>query len=264
MSASRPSFPARLSSFGPASGVKPAGLPKSSLPEPPRIAAGALRGPAAARDLMVQRLQRLHGIRSEPVLQAMSRVERHRFVDSALAGQAYEDTSLPIGFGQTISKPQVVARMLQILLDKPLPAGSKVLEIGTGCGYQAAVLAQLFGSVYSIERIGGLHQIAHKNLLALHASGAPVANIHLLHGDGMLGYARGGPYHAIIAAAGGAALPQAWLEQLAPGGRLIAPVEQGPQRGQALVLVDKDARGQVNQQVLDTVHFVPLKSGAST
>lgn len=141
-----------------------------------------------------------------------------------------------------------------------LPPNAKVLEIGTGCGYQVAVLRQLFAKVYSIERIGGLHTKAHANLLALGESGAAIDGIHLLLGDGMLGYPQGGPYHAIIAAAGGAALPPAWLEQLAPGGRIIAPIEQSQGR-QALVMVDKDAGGQVRQQILDAVHFVPLKSG---
>jgi len=219
-----------------------------------------LRGQAAVRQRMVQRLQQMHGISDARVLAAMGAVERHRFVDSALMGQAYEDTSLPIGFEQTISKPQVVARMLQLLLQVPFPAQARVLEIGTGCGYQAAVLAQLFDQVYSVERISGLHSKAHAQLLAWHQAGGQAAGIHLILGDGMLGYAPSAPYHAIIAAAGGQEMPAAWLAQLAPGGRIIAPIEQG-KHGQALVVVDKAADGRVQQQVLDAVHFVPLKSG---
>ena len=257
----KPTFPARL----PSSNPQPSSLRALNKPVPGKApplaqAHDGLRGHAAARQRMVQRLSQLHGISDPAVLAAMFAVERHRFVDSALVGQAYEDTSLPIGFEQTISKPQIVARMLQLLQQAGLPPDAKVLEIGTGCGYQVAVLRQLFSKVYSIERISGLHTKAHANLLALHESGALIDGIHLLLGDGMLGYAKGGPYHAIIAAAGGAALPQAWLEQLAPGGRIIAPIEQA-KAGQALVMVDKDPSGQVRQQILDAVHFVPLKSG---
>jgi protein-L-isoaspartate(D-aspartate) O-methyltransferase len=221
----------------------------------------SLRGHAAARQRMVQRLTQVHGIQTPAVLAAMAAVERHGFVDSALIGQAYEDTSLPIGFSQTISKPQVVARMLQLLLQVPMPKDAKVLEIGTGCGYQAAVLAQAFSKVYSIERISGLHHKAHQNLLAQHSLGAQIAGVHLILGDGMLGYKPAAPYHAIIAAAGGEELPPAWLEQLAVGGRIVAPVAQGAGGQQALVVVDKAADGSVQRQSLDAVHFVPLKSG---
>ncbi len=221
----------------------------------------SLRGHAAARQRMVQRLSQIHGIHTPAVLAAMATVERHGFVDSALIGQAYEDTSLPIGFNQTISKPQVVARMLQLLLQVPIPESAKVLEIGTGCGYQAAVLAQTFSKVYSIERISGLHYKAHQNLMALHSQGAQVAGIHLVLGDGILGYKPAAPYHGIIAAAGGEALPSAWTEQLALGGRIVAPIAQGINGQQALVVVDKAADGSLQRQVLDAVHFVPLKSG---
>ncbi len=257
----RPSFPARLPV---AHALAPAVPAPALMPavQPPKVQAHAgLRGAAAARHLMVARLQQLHGITQPQVLAAMQAVERHRFVDSALTGQAYEDTSLPIGFEQTISKPQVVAKMLQLLLERPLPPQAKVLEIGTGCGYQAAVLARLFAQVHSIERIKGLHHKAHENLLALAAHTPQEAGqIHLIFGDGMAGYAAGGPYHAIISAAGGQNMPPAWLAQLAPGGRLVAPIEQG--QGQALVVIDKTADGRMQQQVLDAVHFVPLKSGS--
>ncbi len=265
---SKPSFPARLSSDAPSTGRIQQALRVNSVnkntphPRPAALHEG-LRGHAATRQRMVQRLAHIHGIRTEQVLAAMAAVERHRFVDSALTGQAYEDTSLPIGFEQTISKPQVVARMLQLLLQapSPIPADAKVLEIGTGCGYQAAVLAQIFTKVYSIERIQGLHQKAQQHLLALHADGARVGGIHLILGDGMLGYKPAAPYHAIIAAAGGEQLPPAWLEQLAPGGRIVAPVAQNSAGQQALVVVDKAADGRLQRRVLDAVHFVPLKSG---
>jgi protein-L-isoaspartate(D-aspartate) O-methyltransferase len=183
----------------------------------------------AVRARMVHKLAAM-GIASAPVLRAMGLVERHRFVDTALVNQAYEDTSLPIGLGQTISKPNVVARMGELLLDSPLgqagPLG-RVLEIGTGCGYQAAVLAVLAREVYSIERLRGLHDKARANLRPFR-----LPNVHLLFGDGMLGYAKGAPYAGIIAAAG----------------------------KQALVVVDKTAQG-FHQQMLEAVHFVPLKSG---
>ena len=210
---------------------------------------------------MVQKLA-AQGVTESQVLTAMGLVERHRFVDSALVNQAYEDTSLPIGLGQTISKPNVVARMLELLLhglEERRGASGKlgrVLEIGTGCGYQAAVLAHLASEVYSIERLRGLHNKARENLRLLR-----VPNLHLLYGDGMLGYAKGAPYAAIIAAAGGEAIPSAWIEQLAIGGRLVAPL-QAPGGAQALVVVDKTAQG-IRKSLLEAVYFVPLKSGTS-
>jgi protein-L-isoaspartate(D-aspartate) O-methyltransferase len=214
---------------------------------------------AAVRERMVRKLAE-QGVEDERVLQAMGAVERHRFVDSALVNQAYEDTSLPIGLGQTISKPNVVARMIELLrqgrnlmIDGKL---GRVLEIGTGCGYQAAVLAQVAKEVYSIERLRGLHERARENLRPLR-----IANVHLLFGDGMLGYPKGAPYAGIIAAAGGEAVPQAWVDQLALGGRIVAPMvtQQGQQ---ALVVIDKTSQG-IQQQLLEAVHFVPLKSGVA-
>jgi protein-L-isoaspartate(D-aspartate) O-methyltransferase len=135
----------------------------------------------------------------------------------------------------------------------------RVLEIGTGCGYQAAVLSMVADEVYSIERLRGLHDKARENLRLLR-----VANLHLLFGDGMVGYAKGAPYAAIIAAAGGEAIPQAWVDQLAMGGRLVAPVAQGGTSGgaQALMVIDKTPQG-IRQTVLEAVHFVPLKSGVA-
>ena len=214
---------------------------------------------AAVRERMVRKLAE-QGVEDALVLLAMGTVERHRFVDSALVNQAYEDTSLPIGLGQTISKPNVVARMLELLrqgrnlmIDGKL---GRVLEIGTGCGYQAAVMAQVAKEVYSIERLRGLHERARENLRPLR-----IANVHLLFGDGMLGYPKGPPYAGIIAAAGGEAVPQAWVDQLAVGGRIVAPLvtQQGQQ---ALVVIDKTPQG-IQQQLLEAVHFVPLKSGVA-
>ncbi len=218
----------------------------------------------AVRARMVHKLA-AQGVSDARVLAAMGLVERHRFVDTALVNQAYEDTSLPIGLGQTISKPSVVARMLELLRGgaggahdangKPDKLG-RVLEIGTGCGYQAAVLSHLATEVYSIERLRGLHDKARENLRSFRLS-----NVHLLFGDGMIGYAKGAPYAAIIAAAGGEAIPPAWIEQLAIGGRLVAPL-QTAKGAQALVVVDKTPQG-VRRTLLEAVHFVPLKSGTS-
>ncbi|MEO3713547.1 protein-L-isoaspartate(D-aspartate) O-methyltransferase [Roseateles flavus] len=217
---------------------------------------------AGVRQRMVQRLQR-EGLRDDRVLQALADVPRHEFVDSALAIQAYEDTSLPIGHGQTISKPSVVGRMLALLLagEGARQQGrlGRVLEIGTGCGYQAAVLARLARQVVSIERLKPLHDKAVDTLARLQVPG-----LKLIHGDGRLGDAGSAPYDAIIAAAGGEDLPPAWLAQLAPGGRLVAPMQAPGGKGQVLVVVDhvRDASGQrfVRTQH-EAVLFVPLKSG---
>jgi protein-L-isoaspartate(D-aspartate) O-methyltransferase len=213
---------------------------------------------AAVRARMVTRLQAA-GLQCAPVLQALGSVPRHLFVDSALVTQAYEDTSLPIGLQQTISKPSVVGRMLALLCEG---AGARarghlgrVLEIGTGCGYQTALLAQLGQSVLSIERLQPLHQRARANLAALH-----LMQVRLLHADGRLGHPPHAPYDTIIAAAGGDALPEAWLQQLADGGRLVAPVHDASRGGQVLLVVDR--QGEVLcRQWQDPVHFVPLKSG---
>jgi protein-L-isoaspartate(D-aspartate) O-methyltransferase len=214
---------------------------------------------ASVRQRMVQRL-RDEGLREERVLAALAAVPRHEFVDSALAAQAYEDTALPIGHGQTISKPSVVAHMLGLLFGgaSASQAGSlgRVLEIGTGCGYQAAVLALLARSVVSIERIQGLHEKAKQNLGKLVLPRAP----RLIWGDGRLG--SHGPFESIVAAAGGEEVPPAWLEQLAVGGRLVAPMARG--RSQVLVVVDRVAvQGpeQFRRSEHEAVLFVPLKSG---
>ena len=214
---------------------------------------------AGVRRSLVERLQR-GGLRHEGVCLAMATVPRHLFVDTALVPQAYEDTSLPIGHGQTISKPSVVARMIELLMAGRLALAQghlgRVLEIGTGCGYQAAVLAQLSRQVVSIERLSALHDKARLHLDAL---GDVRHKLRLVLGDGMLGHAANAPYDSIIAAAGGDALPPAWLEQLAVGGRLVAPVQDASQR-QSLVVIDRHETG-FERQVHEGVHFVPLKSG---
>lgn len=247
----RPTFPARLPSSAPGAAAPP---PKAARAAPAAVPAGGVGlDSQAVRARMVQRLG-VQGIGDARVLAALQAVQRDRFVDSALANQAYEDTSLPIGLGQTISKPSVVARMIELLLGAAPGKLGRVLEIGTGCGYQAAVLSMVAREVYSIERLRALHDKARENLRPFRLS-----NVHLLFGDGMKGYARGAPYAGIIAAAGGEAVPQAWCEQLAVGGRIVAPMQMADRR-QALVVIEKTAAG-LQQTVLEGVHFVPLKSG---
>lgn len=214
---------------------------------------------AGVRRRLVDRL-RQGGLRDEAVCAALAAVPRHLFVDSALVPQAYEDTSLPIGHGQTISKPSVVARMIELLMAGATARAQghlgAVLEIGTGCGYQAAVLAHLARRVVSVERLLPLHDKARA-----HLDGLPQwrPRLRLVHGDGMLGHPPNAPYDAIIAAAGGEALPPAWLEQLAPGGRLVAPLQDAAGR-QSLVVVDRTERG-YERSMHEGVFFVPLKSG---
>jgi protein-L-isoaspartate(D-aspartate) O-methyltransferase len=205
------------------------------------------------RERMVERL-RASGVRDARVLSAMSVVPRHMFVDPGLAAQAYEDSALPIGHQQTISKPWVVARMIELA-----SAGrvlERVLEIGTGCGYQAAVLSQIARDVYSIERIKPLYERAKLNLRPLR-----VPNIRLHYGDGRIGLPAAAPFDAIVIAAAGFDVPQALADQLAVGGRLVAPVASGDSQKQVLTLVERVARGQWRESQLDRVFFVPLKSG---
>ena len=213
---------------------------------------------ADVRRCMAQRL-RSAGVTHEQVIEAMATVPRHLFVDTALVTQAYEDTSLPIGHGQTISKPSVVARMIELLMGGAIARQThslgRVLEIGTGCGYQAAVLALLAKQVVSIERLRPLHDKARELL----ASRRP-ANMRLVYGDGTLGHAPNAPYDSIVAAAGGSGLPEAWLEQLAVGGRLVSPVREAGSQRQVLMVVDRTELG-YERHAYEAVHFVPLKSG---
>jgi protein-L-isoaspartate(D-aspartate) O-methyltransferase len=212
----------------------------------------------AVRVRMVERIRAAASVH-DAVCEAMRAVPRHLFIDSALAATAYEDTSLPIGLGQTISKPSVVARMLSLLWagEGAQQRGhlGRVLEIGTGCGYQTALLARMSRRVLSVERLKPLHDKARDNLAEQRGD-----SVRLVHGDGCFGHPPNAPYDCIIAAAGGELLPPAWLDQLADGGRLIAPLHDAAHAGQALVVVDR--RGDhVRRSIHEAVHFVPLKSG---
>ena len=201
---------------------------------------------ARTRDRLVQRLME-HGIRSQDVLTQIRNVPRHLFVDEALASRAYEDTALPIGHGQTISQPYIVARMTEALLDGF--TGEKVLEIGTGCGYQTAILSPLVKKIYSVERIPELLRKTKQRLRDL-----GIYNVQFRPGDGWQGWNKYGPYDGIIVAAAASEIPEKLLEQLAPGGRLIIPV--GPPRSQDLVQVTR--RDDHYEQVsLGPVSFVP-------
>jgi protein-L-isoaspartate(D-aspartate) O-methyltransferase len=219
-----------------------------------RNASGVGMTSERTRKRMVERL-RAQGIGDERVLAAMTAVPRHLFVEEALASRAYEDTALPIGFGQTISQPYVVGRMIEALLSAKSPG--KVLEVGTGCGYQAAVLAQIFPEVYSIERIKGLLERARTNLIALR-----LKNLRLVHGDGYTGLEKAAPFQSIIVAAAPSRTPEALLRQLAPGGRMVLPLAQGASASgrQRLLLIERSGRGFVESQ-LDAVRFVPMEAG---
>ena len=207
------------------------------------------------RERMVDRL-REQGITDERVLSAMAAVPRHVLVEEALASRAYEDTALPIGLGQTISQPYVVAKMIQALRFGGRDLG-KVLEVGTGCGYQAAVLAHVAPEVYSIERIQALLDRARSNLL-----GQKLSNLRLTYGDGNLGVPKAAPFDSIIVAAAAPEVPPALLQQLAVGGRMILPLKT-PQAGrgtQQLVLIERGPRG-YSETTMDAVRFVPLETG---
>jgi len=201
------------------------------------------------RDRMIARL-RESGIADDAVLAAMAAVPRHAFVDAALASRAYEDTALPIGFEQTISRPYVVARMLAAV--RAGRALGRALEVGTGCGYQAAVLARLAAEAFSIERIGALAEKARANLRPLR-----IANLRLVHGDGFLGLPEAAPFDAIVVAAAPREVPKALLEQLAPGGRLAIPVGDEEQE---LRVIERTASG-FREHRLDPVRFVPMRVG---
>jgi protein-L-isoaspartate(D-aspartate) O-methyltransferase len=208
---------------------------------------------ARTRGRMVERL-RAKGIRDERVLAALGAVPRHLFVEVALASRAYEDDALPIGFGQTISHPYVVARMIELVLG---PTPGRALEVGTGCGYQAAVLSHIFPEVYSIERIKALLERARRNLLPLR-----LANLRLAHGDGYAGLEQAAPFHSIVVAAAAPRVPEALTRQLAPGGRMILPLAPTPEeRGeQRLVLIERNGRALLESR-LDPVRFVPMEAG---
>lgn len=207
----------------------------------------------AVRSAMVARIAK-QGVRDATVLAAMEAVPRHIFVEPGLAGQAYVDASLPIGHHQTISQPYIVARMIEVLRGNGNGGLlNRVLEIGTGCGYQAAVLSLVAQEVYSIERIKPLHELAKANLRPLR-----IANIRLHYGDGMLGLPQVAPFDGIILAAAGLEVPQGVLEQMSLGGRLVAPVGG---RHQVLQLVERIGKFEWIRTTLEDCHFVPLRPG---
>ncbi len=213
-----------------------------------------------ARLRMVETL-RGQGVTSPAVLRAMSTVPRHVFVEHGLASRAYEDVALPIGHGQTISKPSTVARMIQLMVDG-VPENRlkslKVLEIGTGCGYQAAVLAQIFADVVSVERVRWLHELARTHIRPFR-----LPNLRLVFGDGSVGVPAGAPYDAMISAAAAERIADDWLMQLQVGGRLVAPVKSATSDAQSLHVVDRVADDNWSLTVLDSVRFVPLRPGTS-
>ncbi|MGY1457040.1 MULTISPECIES: protein-L-isoaspartate(D-aspartate) O-methyltransferase [unclassified Luteimonas] len=202
------------------------------------------------RDRLIERL-RGNGITDERVLNAIRVVPRHLFIDEALATRAYEDTALPIGHGQTISQPWVVARMTEALFDGAQP--KRVLEVGTGSGYQAAILGALGLEVFTVERIGDLLRVARKRFRSLGL------NVRSKHDDGRIGWPEEAPFDGILVTAGAPALVEALTSQLAPGGVLVAPVGAGG--AQSLLRLRKDAEGHITQDTLASVAFVPLLSG---
>lgn len=203
------------------------------------------------RAQMVRRL-REQGIDDERVLAAMQAVPRHLFVDQGLASRAYEDAALPIGYGQTISQPWVVAHMLSLMSAGRNP--QRVLEIGAGCGYQAAVMAQFVREVFAIERVRGLYEQARMNL----AQGRVRTRVRLIFGDGMLGLEHHAPFDGIVVAAAGVKIPETLLHQLAVGARLIAPEGTAHQR---LILIERTAQTSWQRVELQDVRFVPLRPG---
>ena len=203
------------------------------------------------RDRLVERLK-VQGIRNPNVLRAIGSVHRHLFVDEVLASRAYEDSALPIGFGQTISQPWVVARMTELILDAE-KAPERVLEIGTGSGYQAAILAALGLEVHTVERIGDLLRTARKRFRALGIT------LRSKHDDGHIGWAEEGPFDAIMVTAGAEAIVEGLIDQLAPGGTLVAPVGGGAT--QALVRIRKQMDGSLDIKEMEPVLFVPLLPG---
>lgn len=204
-----------------------------------------------ARDRLAVNLKE-KGIENTAVLNAIRNTPRHIFIDEALAHGAYENNALPIGYNQTISQPYIVAKMTELLLaDKPL---QKVLEVGTGSGYQTAILAQLVGKVYSVERIKPLQDRAAIRLDAL-----SIKNIHLKHTDGGMGLDTYAPFDAILVTAAPDEVPAELIEQLAVNGTMVIPV--GGSNGQSLKVIKKKATGQVDTQIVEAVNFVPLLSG---
>lgn len=229
------------------------GAPSEAQPTTPKQTWSPPRFEArqAERNAMVRRIQE-YGLSDQAVLEAMSRVPRHEFVPERLAADAYRDSPLPIGYGQTISQPFIVAEMTRLLRLRP---DSRVLEIGTGSGYQAAVLTEFTPHVFTIEIIGQLMQQAEKRLQRL---GYTVVKVR--HGDGYYGWPEEAPFDAIIVTAAAGEIPPPLIAQLKKGGRMVIPV--GPPLGtQSLMLVEKDAEGKIRTRNLMPVRFVPLVRG---
>jgi protein-L-isoaspartate(D-aspartate) O-methyltransferase len=227
-------------------------LANGKAPQPAQASSHVLVS-NAVRKAMVDRVAS-QGVKDFKVLQALGCIPRHLFLEPALASQAYIDASLPIGHHQTISQPYIVARMIEILRDNSREGLlDRVLEIGTGCGYQAAVLSQVAKDVYSIERIKALHELAKSNLRPLR-----IPNIRLHYGDGMLGLPQVAPFDGIILAAAGLEVPKELLEQMAIGGRLIAPVGAN---SQVLQLIERKSKYEWMTKNLENCHFVPLRPG---
>lgn len=232
---------------------KPAAKPPVTAPVASASARSAPLVSEGARKAMVERVAK-QGVRDPKVLAAMMEVQRHLFMEPGLASQAYIDASLPIGYHQTISQPYIVARMIEIMRANRYGGElNRVLEIGTGCGYQAAVLSLVAKEVFSIERIKPLHELAKSNLRPMR-----IANIRLHYGDGMLGLPQAAPFDGIILAAAGLEVPHALLEQLTIGGRLVAPVGA---RHQVLQLIERTSQSEWSSSTLEACHFVPLRPG---
>ena len=240
-----------------ARGAQPAGTSSGPKPAAP-MASGIGLASDRARQRMVESLRSM-GIRDAGVLEAMERVPRHLFIEAGLASRAYEDVALPIGHGQTISRPSTVARMIETVAASIAPAArrqAKVLEVGTGCGYQAAVLAAIFGEVVSIERVRGLAEAARAHLRPLR-----LGNLRLVFGDGRLGAPTAAPFDAIIVAAAGAEIADELLMQMRVPSRLLAPIEK--EGRQSLHLVERVGIESWHLTVLDAVRFVPLRAGTT-
>ena len=235
------------------SDARPAGASGASLPVPPQqtLARSELAATEAPRRAMAARVAR-QGVKDPLVLAALETMPRHMFLEPAMSAQAYADVSLPIGHNQTISQPYIVARMIELLKGSGQPL-RRVLEIGTGCGYQAAVLSSVAQEVYSIERIKPLHELAKANLRPLR-----IPNLRLQYGDGMLGLPQVAPFDGIILAAAGLEVPRALLEQLAIGARLVAPVGAQVQH---LQRITRTGKSEWTSETLEDCHFVPLRPG---
>jgi protein-L-isoaspartate(D-aspartate) O-methyltransferase len=235
----------------PAPAARPAaGTPQPSQPQQ-TLARSELAATEAPRRAMAAYVAR-QGVKDPQVLGALETMPRHMFIEPALSSQAYADVSLPIGHNQTISQPYIVARMIELLKGSGLPL-RRVLEIGTGCGYQAAVLSCVAQEVYSIERIKPLHELAKANLRPLR-----IPNLRLHYGDGMLGLPQVAPFDGIILAAAGLEVPRALLEQLAIGARLVAPVGAQVQH---LQRITRTGKSEWTSETLEACHFVPLRPG---